>query len=703
MLLAAKAEHNAEEHQQPRQQHVTAAYGGKKSVDSGRQHPSGAFWGYTPKPSGCIMATDPHHHDTQPLLHRVAEALCPCMQSIRDYTWDHCKSDMAAALTVAVVALPQSMAAAIIAGVHPRFGLYAAIVPVIIAALWGSSRYLVAGPTIPIAMLLFSTLSETVVNGMPLIAMPEETRLAYIFGVSILAGVLQVLMGLARTGELVHFISHSVMVGFSAGAAVLIAVGQVKFLLGLAMPPIASFPAMVLETMRRLPEASLPSLAIGLGAMLLTLLMGRLSRRIPAALVAVVLSGCVMALFDLERYGIRTVGHIPRSLPPLSLPPVPDMDAIRALFMPSLAIALLGVVEALSIAKSLAGARGERLDGNQEFIAQGLANIAAGFTSGIPGSGSFTRSAANFIAGAKTRFASAFSALVVLAAVLVFAPFTRYLPTPALAGILMLIAWGIIDRKGIMLALRATRGDRYVLLTTFAATLLLDLEKAVFVGVLLSIALFLRKVSHPRVLRLDPETSPELRNLPVGPCCPNISCYAIEGTLFFGAVDELEEKLYAYEDFGHRAVVLHLGKVQWIDATGIHAFEKFLAKCRRRGVTMLLSGANEAVTRVLTQSGMLHELGETQLVPSISDAYAYCYANALRHEICARCQNMRGACLRTQHAKGKRNSDEAQATDALPGCTAGVCEAATGADPPRQPDDATPPRGGTSGTGTQVP
>ncbi len=580
-------------------------------------------------------------------------AALPFVESLRSYSMQALRADMLAALTVAVVALPQSMAYAVIAGVHPRYGLYAAIVPVIVAALWGASRYLIAGPTNAIAMLLFATMAETVVNGVPLSALPEETRMAYVFGVAILAGLLQVVMGLARLGELVHFISHSVMVGFTAGAAVLIAVGQLKNLLGVSIGNAPTFLELVLSTVRHLPQTNPWALGTGLFAMAVALGIARVHRRLPAAFLAVAASGVAAWALDLGAHGVKVVGAIPAGLPPFSLPPAPDAQVMRDLFMPALAIALLGVVEALSIAKTLAGARGEQVDGSREFVAQGLANISAGFFSGIPGSGSFTRSAVNFVAGARTRFAGALSGVITLLAVLLLAPLAAYIPIAALAGILMIIAWGMIDKHGIALALKATRADRTVLLATFAATLLLDLEKAVFVGVLLSLVLFLRKVSHPLVSRMDTCDSPELQGLPAGPCCPNLAVYSIEGTLFFGAVDELEQRLYEYEDFGHRAVILHLRQVHWVDATGVHAFQQFLRKCQRRGVALVLSGVKPAVRAVFERSGLLPQLGADNMAETLSDALALCYRRYLKGAVCDACKSSNeGRCRRDHHAGG---------------------------------------------------
>lgn len=579
-------------------------------------------------------------------------AALPFKETLAGYSPGAFRADITAAMTVAVVALPQCMAYAVIAGVHPKYGLWAATIPVIVASLWGASRFLIAGPTNAIAMLLFSSLAEVSVDGTLISALPEERKMAFIFGVAVLAGLMQLVMGLARLGELVHFISHSVVVGFTAGAGVLIAAGQFKNLLGVAIPPVPDFLSIVWHTALALPQANPVSLVVGAGTMAVALFLVRIDPRVPAAFLSIALAATAAWFLNLQDYGVRLVGEVPQSLPPLSAPPSPNAEAMRALFMPALAIAILGIVEALSIAKTLASAKGDTIDGNQEFLGQGLANIAAGFFSGIPGSGSFTRSAVNFMAGARTRFAGVLTGLLTLCVVLLLAPLARHIPIAALAGILLIIAWNMIDKPGMLLAMRATRADRAVLLATFAATLLLDLEKAVFVGVLLSIALFLRKVSHPQVSRLDNCNSPELASLPTGPCCRNIAVYQIEGALFFGAIDELEQRLYEYEDFGHRVVILHLGHVHCLDATGVHAFDIFLKRCRKKGVALILAGAKPGVRKVLDNSGLTRVLRPENIVPDLAAALELAYARHLKDHVCTNCkEDYNGVCRRMTEAR----------------------------------------------------
>ncbi|EPR37310.1 sulfate transporter [Desulfovibrio sp. X2] len=578
---------------------------------------------------------------------RMALPFCP---EVRGYTGAKFRADLMAALTVTVVGLPQCMAYAIIAGVNPKYGLYAATIPAMIASLWGSSRYLISGPANAISMLIASSMTAATIGGLAISVLPEAQKMPYLFGIAIMAGIIQLIMGLAGVGESVRFISHSVIVGFTAGAGVLIAGGQIKNLLGLSVPHSPEFAVLMARTAEHVPETNPWSLGIGLFAIAATFLIPRLNRRLPGPFLAVTISAVLAWALDLESKGVRLIGDIPRGLPPLSLPPAPNYESMQALFMPSLAIALLSMVEALSIAKTLAVARGERMDGSQEILGQGLSNIAAGFFSGIPGSGSFTRTAVNFLAGGRTRFSGVFAGLMSLVFLLLLAPYASYIPVPVLAGILLVIAWGMIDKPGILQVMRSTRADRAVLLATVASTLVLDLEKAVFIGVLLSIALFLRKVSHPQVSRLDTCESPELAYLPIGPCCPYLSVYQIEGALFFGAVDELEQRLYEYEDFGHRVVILHLRHVHSLDATGVHAFESFLNRCRKRGVVLILSGAKPGVREVFRNSGLLAKLGREYMVQDLSQALELAYDKCLKNSVCARCKEDTGGECRMMRA-----------------------------------------------------
>ena len=535
-----------------------------------------------------------------------AAGLFPFLETIRRYTAQDLKADLTAALTVTPMAVPQAMAYAIIAGVHPQYGIYACMLPVVLAALWGSSRFMAAGPTNAISMIVFSTLATVSVGGELIINMPEESRMAYIFGMALLCGLIQVGMGLARLGDLVNFISHSVMVAFTAGAALLIAAGQLHTAMGLTGPKPSGFFSQIFGALHGLPFVNYWSFGIAVGTIAITLAFKRVSPRFPASLAALGVITLFAAIFDVGQRGVPLVGVIPSVVPPFSLPPSFDLDAVRDLFMPALAIALLGTVESLAIGKQLASIKGDAFDGSQELIGQGLGNIAAGLTSGIPGCGSFTRSALVVTSGGRTRMGTVFSGILALPLLFVLAPLISWLPLPALSGVLLLISFKMIDVEAIRLCVVATRVDRAVLSITFLSTLLFDLEKAIFIGVLLSLTLFIYKTAHPRVNRLH-QGDPLLREGPAE-LPPGITVYMIEGTLFFGAIHELERLLYAEDSEPTRLVVLHLSRVFWIDASGAHALSQFIERCYARSLPVILVVGCPSVRDILRRTGLLEYL-----------------------------------------------------------------------------------------------
>jgi len=563
----------------------------------------------------------------------------PFIEEIKYYQVSKFKADIIAGLTVAIVALPQSMAYAIIAGVHHKFGLYAAIFPAIVAAFFGSSRYLAAGPTNAISMVVSSSMASAAIAGTMVSTLPEEQKIALLFLLSFIVGAIQFIMGILKFGNFTNFISHSVVVGFTAGAGILIAFGQLKNLLGVSIGNHPHFLDSLIHTLKNIPETNPYAFGVGIFTVIFILATKKISQKIPGALLAMVVSATFAYIFNLESMGLKTIGAIPQTLPPFSTFPV-DMDSINGLFTPALAIAILGIVEALSIAKSIASKSGEKIDGNQEFIAQGLANMTAGLTSGIPGSGSFTRSAVNFASGAKTRFAVVFSAIFILLILIIAAPMAKFIPIASLAGILMVIAYSMIDKHAFKMAYRATYGDRVVLIVTMLSTLFLELEQAVYIGVILSIVLFVRKISHPQVFPVAPCCNDTRKLLPIENnqnICSQISIYQVEGSLFFGAISELEDKLSSYIKNGGKIVIVRLSQVRLIDATGVHALESLLRECEERNITMLFSNVKPAVLEVFKKTGILNKIGKDNFFDHTSDAISEAVTRVRRLGKCQKC------------------------------------------------------------------
>lgn len=353
------------------------------------------------------------------------------IQIMRDYRARYLRSDLIAGLTVAVVMLPQAMACAYIADVPANMGLHTAIVGSVVAVLWGSSSQLQTCPTSAASLLVLSTLL-----GLEESHSPADVTAAGLL--VIMVGVFRLVMGLARLGVLVGFVSDSMIVGFTTGAGVLIVFNQVGHLLRGSFSSSPSFWRTILDVLSNIPQTHLPSLALGLAAICIILALRRVDRRLLGPLIAMVGGGAVVALLGLEARGVQVVGKLPRSLPPLVNLSLLDPELAGELFTGSLAIATVGLVEAVSIARSISGETGQRLDSNQEFVGQGLANIASGLLSGYACSGSFSRSVVNYRAGAKTELASIFASLFVLAAALPLASVATDVPLATLAGALIL-------------------------------------------------------------------------------------------------------------------------------------------------------------------------------------------------------------------------------------------------------------------------
>jgi SulP family sulfate permease len=540
------------------------------------------------------------------------------------------RPDIIAGLTVAVVLLPQAIAYALIAELPPEMGLYTAIIGAIIGALWGSSNHLQTGPTNAISLLVLSTLLTVSPAGPA-----EYVILAGLLAVMV--GVFQLGLGLARLGVLVNFVSHSVIVGFSAGAGVLIAIRQIRPLLGLNFTS-HSFVETLTGAGGELIAGNVnwPTAALGLGTMLLIVLTKRLNPKLPGPLIGMVVAAVVVALFGLDRDGVDVIGELPRGLPPLTKLPLFDFDLISELSTGALAIAAIGLIEAMSIARTISNQSDQRLNSNQEFVGQGLANITSGFFSGYACSGSFTRSAVNYEAGARTPLASALSGLFVLVAMNVFAPFAAFVPRSALAAVLIVIAVGMIDREEIMRILRGAPGDAVIMIVTFLGTLFLHLEFAVLVGILLSFAVYIVKTSVPKVVPVVPDENfkhfnPQNSKAP----CPQLAIIDISGDLYFGAVSHIDTTIsrHRHRHPDQRFLLLRMHSVNQCDFSGIHALESVVRTYRDQGGDVFMVRVRDHILSFMQSTGFYDRLGEDHFL-SEDRAVSYLFHKIIDPAIC---------------------------------------------------------------------
>ena len=400
------------------------------------------------------------------------------------------RADLLAGLTGAVVVLPQGMAFATLAGLPPQYGLYAAMLPCVVAALFGSSRLMVTGPANAISLTTMALIA-------PLAVVGSADYVRLVLTLTLLVGAMQLLLGLARVGAVVDKVPHSVIVGFTAGAAVLIVNSQLGPMLGLPLQRGASVLTNVHHAVVHIGSLQWPALIAAAATVLATLLWRPLNRFVPAMLVAVIagtLAAHIVAALMPQWSTLATVQALPGALPPLSVPDL-SIDTVRSLFGATLVMTLLALTEAVAIAKAVARRYGDTLDGNREFIGQGLANIVGAFFSALPASGSFNRSGVNVEAGARTPL-SAVSAAVFLVLILFFvAPWARLLPLAVIGGLLLVVAWGLIDWREIVRLWRDEPIERLPLAVTLIGTVTLSLEWAILLGI--TSALISRRMVRP--------------------------------------------------------------------------------------------------------------------------------------------------------------------------------------------------------------
>ncbi len=544
------------------------------------------------------------------------------------------RADFMAGLTNAIVVLPQGVAFAMIAGLPPIYGLYTAIVPAIIAGLFGSSRHLISGPTTAISIVVFATVSNYAEPGSP-----QFIQLA--LTLTFLAGVYQLILGLARMGTLINFISHSVVVGFTAGAAILIATSQLKHYFGLNVPTGESFFHTWRDILTQLDVANPYITAVATVTLLTGVLFQVYRPRWPGMLIAMVVGSVAAALIGPDEHGITLVGQLPAGLPPLSLPDL-SLGALKTLGSGALAIAMLGLVEAVSIARSVATRSGQRIDGSQEFVGQGLANIFGSFFSSYASSGSFTRSGLNYASGAITPLSAVFAAVSLLLIMLLVAPLAADLPIAAMAGILLLVAYRLIDFHHIGNIVRASKRETGVLLTTLIATLFVELEFAIYVGVMLSLVLYLNRTSKPKIVSRVPDATSPVRHMVSGTHaneCPQLKIVRIDGSLFFGAVDHVQEILHSYSmQYPEQKHLLIIGNgINFIDVAGAEMLAHEAERRRKMGGGLYLAKLKDDVCSILKRGGFGQKIGKENIFDTKAQAIEAIFKHLL-HERCGNCE-----------------------------------------------------------------
>lgn len=517
------------------------------------------------------------------------------------------RSDLAAGLTIGAMLVPQGMAYALLAGLPPEIGLYASIVPVLVYAIFGTSRQLAVGPVAIVSLMTASALA-------PLF---EQGSAGYVSAAALLAimvGAVHLVLGYGRLGFVVNFLSHSVLVGFTAAAAIIIGFSQVKHVLGISIPRSEAFFETVQEVIKAADQTHATTLALGLGSIALLLAMKKWVKQIPSALVLVVLSIAAVRLFDLESRGVKTVGDIPSSLPAFGLPDL-DTGTMGSLLVTAFVITLVGFMESIAVAKVYARRHRYDVDANQELVGLGYANVASGLFGGYPVTGGFSRTAVNDTAGARTPLASIVTAILVLLTVVFLTPLFSALPQAALGAIIIVAVINLVDVKEMRHIAHVKRSDMIGMSVAFVATLALGIELGILVAVVSSMLVVFARMSKPHTATLGriPGTT-SYRNVdrfPEAEVDEGVRVIRIDAAMSFANsqfVKRLTLDAARDLDTAPRVLVLDCSGINDIDATGADTLSEIITEIDESPVSLHLADVKGPVRDVLRRAGLWDRL-----------------------------------------------------------------------------------------------
>ncbi|MDZ4847803.1 MAG: SulP family inorganic anion transporter [Pirellulaceae bacterium] len=572
----------------------------------------------------------------------------PALGALRTYSLATFKRDAFAGCTVAAIAVPQSMAYASIIELPVQYGLYTAIVMTAVGALFDSSKHLINGPTNVISIAMLSALAS----------IPEESRPAAAIMMSLMIGIIQTGITLLRLGDFSRFISHAVIVGFTAGASVLLVMDQLKHVVGWTSrgSPHDHFLKRFYLTATEGGPIHAYTLLVALGTIVVILMLREVNRRfklgLPEFLLGIAIMGfAVSALGWSGPAGVKLVEAVPRHLPSFMLPTI-DFEMASELAGSATAIAFLGLLEAIAMAKSLAAKSGQRLDMNQQCLSEGLANLCGSFFQCFPGSGSLTRSHINHQSGGATQWSGVISAIMVAVTVVALAPYAGYIPKPALAGVLVLTAFRMVDYRGLLYYVRATRFDAVIVFATAFSAVFISIEFCVLIGVVLSFFMYVPRAAKLYVSELTVGENRVVREIrSEDQRCRLYRIYNFEGEMFFGSSTDLEnafDSIVAHLTPDTRVILIRLKRARNPDAVCLKLLDDFIALMHRRAITVLLSGVHEGMRKALENVGVIEKLGQqrvflesAEIWSSTIDAVRYVYTllGPKRCEICTQKPN----------------------------------------------------------------
>ena len=547
------------------------------------------------------------------------------------------KADFFAGLTGAIIVLPQSVAFATIAGMPPEYGLYAAMVVPIIAALFGSSFHLISGPTTAISIVVFAAVSKYAAPG-------SEEFVALALTLTFLAGVYQLVFGLAKFGLLVNFVSHNVVIGFTAGAAILIASSQIPYILGIHIPRGEGFINTWIDLYSGVGEFDIYLLIVGLGTLVSAIIIKLIRPKFPYLLIGMFVGGFLAFYLSSFTDSIETVGVMPAYFPPLSSPNF-SLSSLKSLAPEAFAIALLGLIEASSIGRSIATKSNQRINPSQEFIGQGTSNIVGSFFSGYASSGSFTRTGVNFESGARTPLSAILAALFLMVIVLLVGPLISYLPYAAMAGIILIVAYNLIDFQSIKKTFTYSKSESVIFTATFLSTLLFELEFAIYLGVLLSLMLFIAKTSAPEVHTLAFGSPPgedirKLQSIRKTPLvqCPQLKIIRIDMSIYFGSINHIQKQISQIVDNQRIYHILIVASgVNFIDLAGIEGLLIEHRRLKALNGDLYLVDVKSSTYEFMEKVNFVNEIGRENFFESKEEAIHIVF-DRLDRSKCEKCQ-----------------------------------------------------------------
>ena len=528
--------------------------------------------------------------------------------TIRHYSKEQCIKDIIAGIIVAIIALPLSIALAIASGVSPENGIYTAIIAGFVISFLGGSRVQIAGPTAAFASIVAGIVAA---NGMSGLATA-----------TIMAGILLVIMGICRLGSLISFIPQTITTGFTTGIAVTIAIGQVKDFLGLD-----SFKAV--ETMEKVEgiihnihSVNFTAFGVGILALAILIIGGKVMKRIPPSLIAVIVTAAVVKIFNLQ---VDTIGSVYTNLKaglPQFVAPDFSLDMIRTVFPDAVTIALLAGIESLLSCVVADGMIGSRHNSNMELVAQGAGNVASALFGGIPATGAIARTAANIKNGGRTPVAGMVHAVILLLVLIFLMPLAKLIPMPTIAAILFIVAYNMSEiRKFATICKISPKSDIFILILTFVLTVVFDLVVAIGVGIVLAAILFMKRMAdetHVYGWKYDEDETSDADHIELKTVPKNTLVYEISGPMFFGVSNKMLKVLLDIE--GKNAVILRMRGVPALDATALNCLDEIYTKMKKKNVTLILSHVNEQPMSVMQKAGFDVKVGLENFCPHIDDA-----------------------------------------------------------------------------------